>query len=108
MYQGCYAKLEMERPLLLQEEKNTAVLNCEVLKYDEWEECIYLIVQQDLEELSLDAIYACRVCLKQEQLVCRGRIQERYKNEHGNIAVLQIENGFYKINIKCVDKQEAE
>lgn len=79
---------------------------CRVLYLNEKEECIYLLVEEsELEELSLDNVYECKIKSKDSIIKCSGRIRERYIGTEGKIIKFQIENGFYKINIKSVDKQ---
>ena len=63
-------------------------------------ECIYLNLEEtDLSKISLDVSYRCTVFLGEEAEECVGRVRERFLGKSGNILILQIENGFYKINI---------
>lgn len=74
---------------------------CELLSYDAMEETLSLILKEDtLTNLSLDAIYECRIKGIDEQLLCTGRITQRYCGAEGKIVRFQIVNGFYKNSIK--------
>lgn len=108
MKKGDRATLSMRKTLcvggVLDEQEHSAT----VLHYDEKQECIYFFLQSGkLTDLSLDAIYECKIQTDKERLDCTGRIKERYFGEAGKTFKFEIENGFYKINIKCVDKQMA-
>ena len=52
--------------------------------------------------------YECVIQTEKEQLHCTGRIKERYYGMAGKTFKFEIENGFYKINLKQVDKQMAQ
>ena len=72
-----------------------------VLWYDEKTECIYLqLGSGKLTDLSLDAIYECKIQTEKEILECTGRIKDRYCGIEGQIFRFEIENGFYKISLK--------
>ena len=78
---------------------------CKVVQYDAKREAIFLSLENDeLPAISLDAVYECNIKEAQEVIACTGRIGERYCNQHGKILKLEINNGFYKINLKSVDK----
>lgn len=78
---------------------------CELLKYDGKRECLYLEVSTaDLQAFSLDAIYECKLQSGTSVLECTGRIKERYCQGNRKVIKFEIENGFYKISIKSVDK----
>lgn len=105
---GRSAELQMEKMLLMGETVDRKIFACKVLMYDSKKERIYLLLESGmLTEISLDAVYRCQITSGTEDILCNGRIKERYRNEEGEVLELQIENGFYKINIKSVDKQEA-
>ena len=79
--------------------------DCTVFGYDAKQECIYLVLESDkLPTISLDAIYECRIDEGESLALCTGRVKERYENLWGKTLRFQIENGFYKINLKSVDK----
>lgn len=108
MRKGDYAEIEMKKILCAGGSVDKNVYECSFLKYNMQEECIYLVLQSGtLEQLSLDAIYQCEIRTEKERIDCTGRIKERYSNETGKIIKFQVENGFYKINLKSVDKQMA-
>ncbi len=105
MKQGTGAKLKMKKNLHKNAVIDQKMYFCKVLRYDAKWECIYLVLENDLlSTLSLDAIYECSIEKTGECIACTGRIRERYANEFGNILKFEIENGFYKINLKSVDK----
>ena len=101
MYSGDKAVIKMIQNL---EEKGTMddrVIKCTVIEYQKETEQIHMLVGTgELKELSLDAIYECRIETLQGENVCTGMIRERYENRAGMIIVFQIVNGFYEINIK--------
>ncbi len=106
--QNSKAKIRMKKMLLAGGCFKDEVYNCEVLKYDTQEERIYLVLKDsDIEEISLDGIYQCIIYQGEHGLECEGRILERFRNHKGNILHFQVEKGFYKININCVDKKET-
>lgn len=109
MYQNDKAELEMKRVLSAGGMLNHKVIECEVIRYDEREECIYLLLEnEEVTSVSLDAVYECRIEHGEETVLSQGRIIERYWHENGKIIIYQIENGFYKNSIKSVDKREVE
>ena len=101
-------EIKMYKPLRLGTARDENVYSCEYLRYDSKKECLYLAVKSvELTTFSLDAIYFCELQSGTEVLQCTGRIKERSNQKAGRILKLEIENGFYKINIKSVDKQMA-
>ena len=105
MKTGDKAKLIMKKALNENIKMDEKVYLCRVLKYETKQECIYLVLENDsLPAISLDAIYECQIQEMKSALVCTGRIRERFYNEFGKILQFEIENGFYKINVKSVDK----
>ena len=106
MRRGDQAELRVKKVLLSGIVPDGLVHRCKVLSLNEKEECIYLLLEEsELEELSLDNIYECAIESKDRIIKCTGRIKERYRGPEGKKLKVQIENGFYKINIKSVDKQ---
>ena len=55
---------------------------------------------ENISDISLDAVYECRIRTITCETVCTGMIKERYENRAGMILVLQVTNGFYEINLK--------
>ncbi len=107
MKQGSNVRLEMKTVLRTGEILDARVHNCKVIEYDKNKEMLYLILQnEELPVISLDAIYLCTISEK-ETISCEGRIKARYANENGNVLEYKVKNGFYKINLNCVDKQEV-
>lgn len=105
MKEGNAAVLVMKKVLGTGKEIDKRKFLCEVLRYDSKQETIYLVMKKDvLPAISLDAIYECNIKEEENLIACTGRVQERYYNEHGKILKLKIKNGFYKINVKSVDK----
>lgn len=98
-------EIKMNKQLCTGAVLDEQVYFCELLKYDGKNETLYFELKDaELTTFSLDAIYDCKLQAGTEVLECTGRIKERYSQ--GNIKVLKfvIKNGFYKINIKFVDK----
>lgn len=105
MKMGSDARIMMKRPLSPRVTLDKTMYSCTVLRYDSKAECIYMNLRGDeLTKITLDAIYECCVNQAGEGIGCSGRIKERYHNKYGKIIKFEIENGFYKINIKSVDK----
>ena len=101
MRRGDKVKIKMQKVLHSGVTLNEHVYFCELLQYDEKEECLYLVTEQsELTVFSLDAIYFFEVQTETGLLQCTGRIKERSRQKVGKILKIQIENGFYKINIK--------
>ena len=101
MKQGNAAELKAIQMLRLGQEKNNHTYVCEVVSYDIQRAILCLVLKADeLTELSLDAIYECRVFEEERALECTGRICERYQGEEGKVLCLKVENGFYKISTK--------
>ena len=105
MKTGEKAALIMKKALLANVGLDEKTYLCEVLRYDSKKQCIYLVLENDLlPAISLDAIYECGIREQEDTIVCTGRVKERYYNASGKILEFEIENGFYKINLKSVDK----
>lgn len=101
MRRGDRVEIKMRKVLHSGVTLNENAYSCELLQYDEKEECLYLAVDQsELTVFSLDAIYFCEIQTETELLQCTGRIKERSRQKVGKVLKVEIENGFYKINIK--------
>lgn len=108
MKYGDKAKLCMKKSILMDGKMDSKIFSCRVLTYEQKEECVYLVLQNDLlQNVSLDSIYECEIETQSESISCTGTVKERFYNEYGKILKLQIKNGFYKISVKSVDKQKA-
>jgi len=108
MKKGDIACIRMKKTIIAKSDLKEQEFPGNISKYDDNKECIYFLLQSgQLEDLSLDAIYECKIKKDNEVVSCTGRIRERYCGEEGKMLKIQIENGFYKINIKCVDKQNT-
>ena len=106
MRRGDRVELKMKKMLQADGKLDDREYICKVLKYDKSRENFHFDLQSGmLTELSLDAIYECKITSVDTQIKCSGRIKERYRGEEGCVLKFQIENGFYKINLKNVDKQ---
>lgn len=106
MRRGDGVELKMEKVLRAGDTKDKAVYTCTVLGYDTEGESISLLLETGkLTDISLDAIYSCKIQSEEEQISCTGRICNRYCGKAGKILEFQIKSGFYKINLKAVDKQ---
>lgn len=98
-------ELKMQKAFRIGDAVDDTVYSCKFLRYDSRRECLYLVVDSvGLTAFSLDAIYLCEMQSGTEVLQCTGRIQERYCQKAGKTLKFEIENGFYKNNIKSVDK----
>ena len=90
MYDGDKAVLTMVQYLKEDKEKDEKEM-----------EQVHLILRSgSLSDISLDAVYECRIRTITCETVCTGMIKERYENRAGMILVLQVTNGFYEINLK--------
>lgn len=102
-------EIKMKKVLCTGDKLDEHTFVCELLRYDSKRESLYLEVStSDLTAFSLDAIYECKLQSGFSVLECTGRIKERYCQGNKNVIKLEIENGFYKNNIKLVDKQNTE
>ena len=113
MYDGDKAVLTMVQYLKEDKEKDENIYEATVIEYQkEMErlgytnsydvlEQVHLILRSgSLSDISLDAVYECRIRTITCETVCTGMIKERYENRAGMILVLQVTNGFYEINLK--------
>ena len=101
MYDGDRATLAMKHYLREEREMDTKVYSCTVIEYKKETEQVHLLMSDgELTDISLDAIYECRIKTIKGEAVCSGMIKERYENRAGMILILQIANGFYEINVK--------
>lgn len=101
MYDGDRAIITMIQNFKEDEEKDTTIYDCTVIEYQKEKEQIHLLMNEgQLKEISLDAIYECRVQTLKGEDVCNGVVNERYISRAGKVLELQIQNGFYEINIK--------
>ena len=106
MKRGDLAELKMKKVLCAEEELRESSYQCRVLEMDNVREFLYILLDGgELEDLSLDGIYHCKVKNAEGEESCTVRIKERYLGPEGKTVKMKIENGFYKINLKSVDKQ---
>lgn len=97
MYEGCSVELWMKQMILEEGEYEERMHYCKVLGYDEKMERIQLLLRgEEVDVISLDAIYGCKIMDGEKSAECEGMVLERYKDGLGNRLVFQIENGFYK------------
>ena len=90
-----------EAPLKEDKEKDENIYEATVIEYQKEMEQVHLILRSgSLSDISLDAVYECRIRTITCETVCTGMIKERYENRAGMILVLQVTNGFYEINLK--------
>ena len=94
------ATIKMKKALKRDVKLSTYTYECIVYQYEEKTESIYLKVNCPLTDLSLDAIYECKVQGDKAEVTMTGRMVERYENQDGNIVRIHIETGFYKNSIK--------
>lgn len=104
MKKGDLAKLTVRKTLCKGDIKENGTHICSVLQYDGKQECIFLQLEKplSLERVSLDTIYLCEIESEGGTEACTGRVKERYHDARGNVLRFEIENGFYKINIKSL------
>ncbi len=101
MKKGDLATACMKKTLRVEDVLDEQIYSAVVHGYDEKTECIYLQLETGkLTDLSLDAIYECKIQTENERQECTGRIKERYCGMAGKIFRFEIENGFYKISLK--------
>ena len=101
MRKGDYAELKMKKVLWTGGLLDDKLYICEVMHMKEEEESLYLLLKDGfLEEISLDAIYECKVRSADSEATFTGRMKERFIGQNGKSLKIQIENGFYKISIK--------
>ena len=106
MKKGDIAELKMKKVLRIGDVLSEVIHKCRLTAYDSKRESIFLeLIEGDFQDISLDAIYECSIISEECKSICTGRVKERYCDESGKIIRLKIENGFYKINIKSVNKQ---
>lgn len=97
MIEGCPVELWMEQMILEEGEFEERVHYCKVIRYDQDKEHIQLLLRgEEVDVISLDAIYGCKIMDGEKSAECKGMILERYLEARGNMLVFQIENGFYK------------
>ena len=96
-YEGCTAKLRMERVILEDSFFDETEYLCKIIAYDEEEETLYLVSEEaELTSYSLDGIYECSIEDPKDPVVCKGILKERYGNKAGRVMKFKIQNGFYK------------
>lgn len=96
-YEGCTAKLRMERVILEDSFFDETEYLCKIIAYDEEEGTLYLVSEEaELTSYSLDSIYECSIEKLEDPVVCKGIIKERYWNKAGKVMKFKIQNGFYK------------
>ena len=100
MYDGDKAVLTMVQYLKEDKEKDENIYEATVIEYQKEMEQVHLILRSgSLSDISLDAVYECRIRTITCETVCTGMIKERYENRAGMILVLQVTNGFYEIKL---------
>lgn len=101
MKRGNAAEIKIMKMLRLGQEEKNQTYACEVVSYDIKRAILCLVLKSgELTDISLDAIWECKIYAEQERLECTGRIRERYCGIEGKTLLLKVENGFYKISTK--------
>lgn len=101
MYDGDRAVITMINYLKEDKKMDDKSYHCTVIEYQKELEQVHLLMSTgELKDISLDAVYECRIQTIKGEAVCTGVIKERYENRAGMILIFQIANGFYEINIK--------
>ena len=108
MNAGQHVAVKMKKNLKKGVKASALTLECTMYKYEKETDSIYLNVSCPLTDISLDAIYECKVEEEKNQVKLTGRAIERYVSEDGSIVRIHIETGFYKNSIKSVDKTKAQ
>lgn len=104
MHEKKIVQLYMIKTMLPGQKKVEEKHLCRLWSYDRKKEMLYLLLQEeDLSRISLDGIYACEI-QEDTPLLATGCVVERYFCEQGRMIKFKIKNGFYKKNIKSVDK----
>ena len=101
MYDGDRAVISMIHNYLEGGKQDETVYKCTVIEYQKEMVQLHLRMSTgEITDISLDAVYECRIQTLKGEAVCKGVIKERYENRAGMILIFQIVNGFYEINIK--------
>ena len=101
MYDGDKAVIKMVKYLKEDKELDKTIYGCTIIEFQKDLEQLHLRMSSGkLEDISLDAVYECKIQTLQGEAVCTGIIQDRFENRAGMILKLQIQNGFYEVNIK--------
>ena len=100
MYEGNVVELR-QKEVLLDIPLNEQAYHGNILVQDE-EQLAILLSEDKLKEISLDTIYECRIFLDTNDVLCEGRVSERYISQTGRIVLFQIQKGFYELNVKEV------
>lgn len=105
MKKGDVIQLKMIKNLYAEGSADETMYKGSILKYDERQQCLFLLIGPErLGKLSLEGIYECEIQSHDADLKCTGVIVERYCGKYGKTVKFKIKNGFYKINVKYVDK----
>ena len=105
MKTGDKVLLEMKKNLCVGKTTAQMVYVGKIVTYDEQKERLYIeLTNTSLEHISLDGLYECQIYTEKETYSCTGVIEERYYGKQGKTIKFKIKNGFYKINVKSVDK----
>ena len=101
MKKGDHSTLFMNKMLLSVKQVEEQEYVATVVKYEaKAGYIIFLLDSGKLSDLSLDAVYVCRIQTENGYEECTGRILERYCGNIGEMFEFEIQNGFYKINLK--------
>ena len=97
MCEGCSAELQMKQMILEDGVKEDRIHYCKVLFGNEDQETLKMLLRgEEVDVISLDAVYNCKLTDGENVEECDGMVLERYLGDEGNILIFQIENGFYK------------
>lgn len=101
MYDGEKSTIIMVKSLKEGIEIDKNLYKCTVIEYQKESEQVHLLMETgEMRNISLDALYECRIDTMKGEVYCVGKIKERYGNHAGKILVLQVLNGFYEKNMK--------
>lgn len=97
MCEGCSVELQMKQMILEEGVMEDRVHYGKVLSVDKDRETLKMLLRgEEVDVISLDAVYNCKLTDGENVEDCDGMVLERYLGEEGNILIFQIENGFYK------------
>ena len=96
MFEGNVVELKMEKVLLEHAEMDMKRYRADAIRYDDSNESVYLkLVEGDLTDLSLDAVYECQLFMEEGTVLWSGIITQRYCSLAGKEFYMRIISGFF-------------
>ncbi len=100
MFEGYPVEFCMKQMVLEGGAFDSRMHYCKVIRYDAANERICMLLRgEEIEILSLDAIYSCKIMDGESYALCSGFIVERYLDKQGNMFIFRIVDGFYKNSV---------